>query len=116
MVIFLAGFSCGQGALPASRRVFHAPLTARKTGDTGPSFEMMAQSALAQLAKAIQQMAARSDRKRQFAAQSGMRLGSEPERARLKLTHPWVRNALSANQFFGASCRKLWCLFFAKLQ
>jgi len=34
MVIFLAGFAPGQGALPASRRVFDAPLTGRKTGDT----------------------------------------------------------------------------------
>jgi hypothetical protein len=35
MVIFLAGFPSGQGALPASRRVFHAPLTGRETGETG---------------------------------------------------------------------------------
>tara|TARA_R100000655_G_scaffold103232_1_gene149549 strand:- start:1251 stop:1367 length:117 start_codon:yes stop_codon:yes gene_type:complete len=34
MLIFLADFAPGQGALPASRRVFHAPLIWRETGDT----------------------------------------------------------------------------------
>lgn len=34
MAIFLACFVPGQGALPASRRVFHAPLIGHKTGDT----------------------------------------------------------------------------------
>ncbi|WP_276912371.1 hypothetical protein [Hyphomonas atlantica] len=33
MLIFLASFAPGQGASPASRRVFHASLTGRKTGD-----------------------------------------------------------------------------------
>lgn len=59
MVIFLAGFAPGQGALPASRRVFHAPLTGRKTGDTGPNAEMSAQHWLAHLARAFRQMAAK---------------------------------------------------------
>ncbi len=45
---------------------------------------------------------------RQFATKSGMGSGSEPERARLKLTHPGVRNALSARPFCGVSCRKMW--------
>jgi hypothetical protein len=68
MVIFLAGLAPGQGALPASRRVFHAPLTGRKTGDTCPNSESLAQLVLAQLARAIQQMAASSGIGRQIAA------------------------------------------------
>jgi hypothetical protein len=68
MLIFLAGFASGQGALPASRRVFHAPLTGRKTGDTCPNSETLAQLALAQLARAIWQLAASSGIGRQIAA------------------------------------------------
>jgi hypothetical protein len=55
--------------MPASRRVFHAPLTGRKTGDTGPNSEMSAQGALAHLASGFRQMAAWSGMGRQMAAQ-----------------------------------------------
>jgi hypothetical protein len=100
MVIFLAGFVPGQGALPASRRVFHAPLTGHKSGDTDTNPEVLAKYALAQLAGANWQLAARSDRRRQFAASGGMRLGSEPVRARLKLMHQGALYVLSARPLF----------------
>ncbi|MEO0751553.1 MAG: hypothetical protein AAFY25_07085 [Pseudomonadota bacterium] len=112
MVIFLAGFAPGQGALPASRRVFHAPLTGRKTGDTGANYDIAAKHRLAHLARVFQQLATNSGRKRQFAAKGGMGSDSEPERARLKDVRTRPSKSLSAHQFFGALCRKMWCTVF----
>jgi len=109
MVIFLAGFVPGQGALPALRRVFHAPLTGRKTGDTGPNSEMSAQGALAAPGEGL---SASGGKFRHGAANCGTGFSSEPERARLKDVRTRPSNALSARHYFGALCRKVWCTVF----
>jgi hypothetical protein len=53
MVIFVTRFAADQGDLPASRRVFHAPLTWRKFGDDGRKSQMKRQRALARSARAF---------------------------------------------------------------